>query len=223
MEKKKKIIVALSSLCAVLVAAIVTMGIVWAATSQTITSQIKVTYTAQEISGSLSAKVYFNSDTGVAMTADGTAQGATTVTFDGSTATTSGTLTPQGDTVLLNENGKRFVIYEYVITNASTSTAMSAVLTYADDSSGSNAEDANIKVYAYANTTAVSNPHTSAETIRGASGANLVANHSSLISDTVSASGTKYFYILVEINDLASDAEFSGTFSWALTKANSGS
>lgn len=215
MEAKKKLIVALTSVCAVLFAGIVAMGIVWAATSQTITSNIKVTYTATEISGSMSANVYFNSDTAVPMK-NGE---ATAVTFDGATQTTSGTLTPQSDVVLLNENGKTFAIFEYIIRNASTTSAMSAVLSYTDDTTSPNAADGNVVVYAYSSASAVATPHTNVATLYGTSNGNaLNVISGQFISEQIAANSTKYFYIVVAINDTASDAEFSGTFSWLLTK-----
>ena len=217
MEAKKKWILTLTSLCGVMFAAIVAMGIVWAATSQTITSNVKVTYTATEIAGSMSANVYFGNDTAVPMKKQGTDE--TSVTFDGQTATTSGTLTPQNDVVLINEAGKTFAIFEYVITNASTTSAMSAVLTYVDDTTSTNVADSNVKVYAYSSSSAVSQPHTNVATIYGTSEANLLGSTTGqFISDQVSANSTKYYYIVVAVNNLANDAEFSGAFNWVLTK-----
>ena len=218
-KNKKKLVVALVSLCTVLAVTVVTMGIVWAATSQTISSNVKVIYTATDVSGSIAAKVYFNSDTGVAMTSDGTAAGATTVTFDGETQTTTGSLSPQGTTTLVNADGQRFVIYEYTITNDSTN-PMSAALSYTDDSTDPNKADTNIKAYFYATTTQVSTPKTSVATLYGAEEANkLNSATGSFGSTTIAANGTSYCYVVIAIDNLANDAEFSGTFSWVLTKA----
>ena len=223
MEAKKKLIVALTSLCGVMFAAIVAMGIVWAATSQTVTSNVKVTYTATEVSGSIAGNVYFNSDNATAMTAalsngsDGTVSD-NVISFNGEASSISGTLTPSGNVELLNETGKTFVIFEYIITNSSTTTAMTATLSYTDDSTSPNVADSNIKVYAYSATAQVSNPHTNVATLKGSNEGNLTSNSGQLISATVAASGTTYFYVVVAVDNLASDAEFSGIFSWNMTK-----
>ena len=229
MESKKKLIVALTSLCSVLLIAVVTMGIVWAATTQTINSNVKVTYTATAVSGSVSANYYFGSDTGTAMTSDGTNSGATTITFTDSQANVNGALQPQGNIVLQNADGQTFVIFEYIISNTSTTKGMSAVLTYTDNSTSPNVADTNIYAYTHsAGTTAVSTPWTNVATLRGASNANIIggaatpteAPNGQFISGTVAANTTAYFYVVVEIKNLANDAEFSGQFSWNLTVAS---
>lgn len=221
MESKKKLIVALTSLCSVLLVAIVAMGIVWAATQQTINSNVKVTYTATAVSGSVSANYYFGSDTATAMTSDGTAQGATTVTFTDVQANANGALQPQGNIVLQNDDGQTFVIFEYIISNTSTTKGMSAVLTYTDNSTSPNIADTNVYVYAEGTGTQVSSPFTNVATLRGTSNANRLAGTTgNLISGTVAANSIAYYYILVEIQNLANDAEFSGQFSWNLTVAS---
>ena len=218
-KRKKKMFIALVSLCSVLALTIVAMGIVWAATSQTISSNVKVIYTATDVSGSIAANVYFNSDTGVAMTTDGTSSGATTVTFNGETQTSTGSLSPQGTTTLANADGQRFVIYEYTITNTSTN-QMSAALSYTDDTTSPNTADTNIKAYFYATTTQVSTPKTSVATLYGAEEANKLASATgSFGTTTIAANGTSYCYVVIAIDNVANDAEFSGTFSWLLTKA----
>ncbi len=226
-KRKKKMFIALVSLCSVLALTIVAMGIVWAATQQHVQSNVRVFYTATDVAGSLSANVYFNSDTAVAMTTNGQSTGGeTVVTFAGEDAETTGSLSPVGSTQLLNQEGQRFVVFEYIITNASTND-MSAVLGYADDTTGDNVADKNIKIYAYTADAAVANPTTTGSaTIYGTSNANLLAKAtgsqlpaSPFISATVGANATKYCYILVAIENVANDAEFSGVFTWTFTKA----
>lgn len=222
MEGKKKLIIALSSVCGVLFAAVIAMGIVWAATSQTVTSTIRVNYVASDVIGSISGKTFFNSDTGTAMSG-GSPTG--TYSFDATTGgSASGSLTPAA-TTLLNENGKTFVIYEYAITNSAAASSMDASLAYADSTTSPDVADANIKVYAYVNTTAsqegdqVSSPFTNVSTIKGTADANLVANPASLFSSVEIPHGeTYYFYVVVALDNPANDAEFSGTFTWTLTK-----
>lgn len=226
MEGKKKLIIALTSICGVLFATIIAMGIVWAATSQTITSVIRVTYTAVDVSGSMSANVYFGSNTATAM--NGGTNG--TITFDANTTSTTGTLTPAADTTLTNTAGQTFVIYEYIISNSSTLNAMNAVLTYADDSTSPNAADANIKVYAYTSSSAVTNPHTNVATLYGAADETvgregmtvnqLSSTTGQFISTTIAAEGTTYCYVVVALSNANLNAEFSGTFSWVLTKSS---
>lgn len=213
MEGKKRLIVALSSLCAVLLAAVVGIAVIWASTQQTVTSSVKVTYTAIEAAGSMSANVYFGSDTAVPMS--GGTNGV--VSFDGSQSA-SGTLTPQSNITLENQAGENFVIFEYIITNTAPN-IMSAVLTYTDSTTSPNAADANIKVYVYESASAVTNPHTNVVTLYGLNNANLLVNTTGqFINAQVSVGGTKHFYIVVAIDDLANDSEFSGEFSWVLQK-----
>lgn len=213
MEVRKRLIIVLSSFCAVLLALVVGLTVVLASTQQTVTSSIRVTYTAVDAAGSISANVYFGSD--VAQPMSGGVNGV--VSFDGSQSV-SGTLTPQSDITLENTASERFVIFEYIITNDANST-MSAVLTYTDSTTNPNLADANIKIYEYESVSAVTNPHTNVATLYGLNDANLLPNTTGqLVSAQVAAGGTKHIYIVVGISDLSNDAEFSGDFGWVLQR-----
>jgi hypothetical protein len=203
------------------------MGIDWTASSQAVTSNIRVFYTATDVAGSLAANVYFNSDTAAPMVASAGANGSNNVvSFTGEDGTITGSLSPTGPTELENADGKRFVIFEYIVTNASTND-MSAVLNYVDDdSTGSNVADVNIKIYVYTADTAVSSPKTNVATLYGSNNGNLLAKASGselpaspFISTTVGANAAKYCYVVVAIDNVANDAEFSGVFTWSFTKA----
>ena len=56
MSKSKKVIITLSIVCAVVIIALVTVVSVWAATSQTVTNQLTVRYTATNVSASVKAE-----------------------------------------------------------------------------------------------------------------------------------------------------------------------
>ena len=75
MKSRKKLIIALSSLCFVLVASVVTVAIVLAAVNQTINTSVSVVYKSKQVAGSVSATYQVGSDAAKDMTDDGTAAG----------------------------------------------------------------------------------------------------------------------------------------------------
>ena len=201
--KAKSLTITFASIVVVLLLAMASMAIVWAATSQTIGHQLSITYEAKEIAGSIVVNKYFNSDIAVE---------TKTVSFDGTTTETTGTLTTT-DVALENdvegENNKRFVIFEYVITNDSEDNDMSVSLTgtltldnvVATKSSGSQ----------------IASPFT---TEKGASPSiTSTLGAAPYFNDTVAAGDTKCFYIKIALDNLANDASCTGGLSWYLTKA----
>lgn len=193
MSTKKKLIISLSALCLVLIVAVVAIVAVYAAGTQTVTSNIKVTYTAMEVDGTVSATYTLKNGTATNMTTNGASDGDTTITFAAADGKTTKSLTPQGDIEL--SSTADYVIFQYTFTN-SGSRAYTAVLTYTDD--GNDDTNATI-VYASDNTESTTWAE-SPSTLTVASGSN----------------GTSY-YAKVSIDNLALDASFSGYFTWTLT------
>lgn len=194
MKSKKKLIIALSSFAFVLVAAVVTVVAVLAATTQTINSNVSVSYKAQEIAGTVSAKYQVLNEEEKDMTVDGTSAGQKTLTYDGTetNADPAKTLIPQGDIVLTRDNNK--VVFTYTFTNTGDADYTAEVV-YEDDydaSAGTGTEDKNMKALAYSTNFA-------GGTVE------------------VPAGQTVEVTITVEIDNVALNAEFSGNFAWTLT------
>jgi len=193
MTSKKKFIIALSSVSAVCVALIVSLVVVLAASNISIQSGVDVGYTAREIIGSISASYQAQDDTQA--TPIGTAELDGTEDDDlteklGST-TNKVTLTKK----------KKYVDYIFTLTCAAADAdtsgkAYTAVLTYTDATS----DDKNVKI-----TYKVDDGEFSAT--------NPATTTSSL---TVGVGETKTVTVRVEIDSVAKDSTFTGTFNWAL-------
>ena len=112
MNSKKKLIVALSSLCFVLVAAVVTVVAVLAAAQQTITSNINVTYTASQIAGSVTATSKYE---------DGTAWDAigsdNVVSFNGGDVNKDANIDEEYELQITDSLTRRYVAFKYEFTN----------------------------------------------------------------------------------------------------------
>ena len=108
--QNKKLIISLFSLCLVAIVGLLATVIVFAATTQNITSQITISYTATEVAGTLKANYKIGSNEEVSM-------GQSTFTADTAKA---GTLTAK-ELSLTAANPT--VIFTYTFTNASDKTA----------------------------------------------------------------------------------------------------
>lgn len=214
MKSNKKLIVVLSSLCAAFFVGIIAIGIVWAASTQQVSSSIRVVYTADQVAGTVRANTY-TSTIPEPMTTDGNAaadnESNVIVSFDAASDIATATLAPQGD-ISLTSTGKR-VVFEYIFTNTSNTTPYYLQLTYADDKTSSNAEDTNINVYSIYSGTQIATPFSISTTgLTPLSSSTYVPN-----TTVVSAGNTGFYvYVIVEIANVANNAEFSGTFNWAM-------
>lgn len=107
MSKQKKTIIALSSVCSVVAIALITVVSVWAATSQTVTSTLTITYSAKNVSATVTAEYKLEGDT--------------TYTTLGSTSflpkDASGTKSLQKDDALALTDTKSYAIFKYTFTN----------------------------------------------------------------------------------------------------------
>ena len=82
MSSRKKLVISLSVVAAVVVAAVIAVVAVLAATSQTVTSSIKVSYTAKEVDAVVSASYVSGTTVTGDLTATGEEGGAKTIAFD---------------------------------------------------------------------------------------------------------------------------------------------
>lgn len=98
--KKRKLLIGVFSICAVLVISILTTVIVLASGTHDLKSSLEIRYVATQIKGSASATYKIGSGSTTSMTTDGSASGATTVSFDVTDASQTYSLKPQSGITL---------------------------------------------------------------------------------------------------------------------------
>lgn len=121
MSKSKKVIITLSVVCAVVIIALVTVVAVWAATSQTVTNQLTVRYTATNVSATVKAEYKL----GTMQDADsiGDASSYTSIgsaNFFANNTTTSETLPAKE--IVLTDATSSYVYFRYTFTNTGSNT-----------------------------------------------------------------------------------------------------
>lgn len=110
----KKLMISLFSLCLVAIVGLLTTVIVLAASTQNVNSSINVTYTASEVSGSVSAAYKVKDDASETKFTGGTGG---TITFTATTKTSEvGTLKASTDAITLTSD-KNYVEFYYNFTN----------------------------------------------------------------------------------------------------------
>ena len=126
-KSKKKLIWMISSLCAVIVFVGVTLGVVLAATQQTVNTSISITYRAINIEGTVSAKYTVGTETKDFETPTG----EKVVAFYADDEDLKADLSMVDD-VVLNSTDKRSIVMEYTFTN--TGDAMyTAVMSFKEE------------------------------------------------------------------------------------------
>lgn len=190
MSKSKKAIITLSVVSAVILIALVTVVAVWAATSQTVTSQLTVRYSATNVTADVKAEYKL--------------AGATTYTTIGSTsfaatdATTSKAV--NADEIALDDT-KTSVLFRYTFMNYGGNTITVSL--------GDTLPTATNMIVTYAKSNAEADPETSALT------GNKVAAFDLGPSDGTDPT-TAYVFIKVAISDQSRDANYAGTLTWNL-------
>ena len=199
MSSKRKMWITIASLVVVVVAMVgVTIGVL-AASTATVTSNINVRYVAQEVAVICSAdykvggiSAYGSEGTAVNMTVNGAANGSTTVEFDGSETTATGTLSPTATIDLTKTN--HTVVFRYTFQNTGSGTITATLtpgITTAENVTYSYSKDDSTWV---------------------ASGSAAAADY----TFTIAESATAYYYVKVSITNVALNASFAATPSWAL-------
>ena len=189
MKQKRRLIYALSGLVVTLSLMSVAVVFVLAAITQTIDSNVKVSYVSREVAGVVSATYKIGSGEEKTMK---TGNGGTELVFRGETENSSGNeLLPEGDIYLTASDS--YVVFVYSFTNTGD-TNYTANFSFPDDN-----EMNNIAVYY------------SRDNI------NYTTNNSGITvyNNTDSANAEKY-YVKLQISNVAQNASFSGSFSWDL-------
>ncbi len=208
MTTKKRITLTVSAICLLLVFGIVSIFAVFSATKNTTTSNVTVTYTATEISGTVSASYAIKSDS--SWTAMTDANGKTEIDFSqnkGQEMTT--TLAPSGNITVTAVN--TYAIFKYKFTNNSTANQINLAL----GSGVGTPTNFAVKYY-----TSATEDLTVGNAYNALKGENVSDSFTSMTVGTKSGSsvGTVYVYVLVELQNDLIDASFTGNYVWSLTK-----
>ncbi len=200
MSAKKKFIITLVTLVAVLV--VVSVGLIVALVSptQNASASITVRYEATNVAVDVSATYKIGSQSAVNMYAqDGV---ATVLSFNNDVATAKNqTLAPTASELALT-NDDNYILFEYKFVNRSKTIDIDISLDTTQITNN------NVVVrYAYANS---STAYSSLNLQSSFTTRTLVAN--------ASANATTYIYIAVRVNDQMYDATYSGTITWGLDR-----
>jgi hypothetical protein len=237
---KKKLIITITSLCLVIVAAVAAVVGVVAASTQTVTSTVSVSYVATNVKATMGVTSKLQKDDSFGTTR----ATSNTVSFDATEASSTKTLTVS-PTVTLGNSGsdqtsanwkfERYIIYRYSFHNdyaAGQGRAMKVTFTY----DSTKTSQSNVRV-AFATQGGSSNTvPTTATTEPSGDSAIAVwnttnvpgtsyAEYSSALEITVAQAQTGYIYVLIAIQNPLADASFSTTnasaFSFVLSVVNS--
>lgn len=113
--KKRRLLIGVFSICAVLVISILTTVIVLASGTHDLKSSLKIRYVATQIKGSGSATYKIGTGSVTKMTTDGTASGGTKVSFDVTDPSEIHPLKPQAGITLTTTD--TYVVFSYTFTN----------------------------------------------------------------------------------------------------------
>ena len=206
MQAKSKWIAALASFCAVMVVAIVSMGIIWAASSQQVQTSVNITYTVSgNVICDVSASKYMTSSNTKTDFVTSGADPQTTITFNAADASTVGVLTITDTTLTTTD---QVVVFEYVLSNKNASAAMNAALA---TGSATNLTFYTIAPQATRKTNVVSTFDASEWTV-----GNSIAATTIPAATNASTPTTYYAYVAVKVTDLNQAASFSGNFTWTI-------
>lgn len=218
MSAKQKMTIAITALCLIAIVAVVTVIAVFAASQQTFTSQISVSYTVEDVQCLVSAKYYGGKEnpveTGKEMKDP---KGEKTQLQFGIGTNEETTLQPQEGDVVLTSTDK-FVIFEYKFQNDSSEHAFTAALQF--EGTAKNVKvttnETGSKLTPASDFTAEQADAEQAET-NFPTVKQVTENPNFTIGEvTVAASQTVYIYVRVEIAEIAADANFVGAFNWTL-------
>ena len=117
MKAKVKMGIIISVLCLIALISIIAIVAIFAANSQTFSSNISVTYTSEEISGTATAKYYVGSEdaTGTEMHEGGTAEGKASIEFNAGEENKNTSLSPVDKNIKLSSTNN-FIVFEYYFT-----------------------------------------------------------------------------------------------------------
>ena len=193
MVGNKKLMIALFSICLVVIAGLLTTVIVLALPSQTVSSDIGISYIVKDIEGSMSASYKVGasgSETPIAKE----------IEFKQNSEPVSGNFNQSGIKGLTPTDN--YVVFTYTFTN-DIALAYTVDVTYTGTNTNWTIEY-----------TVNDDLSTDWKTMTSASQVSDVLTVAGAADDTPT---TEKLYIRVKLNDTTADAEFSGTFSFVLT------
>ncbi|MBE7076431.1 MAG: hypothetical protein E7374_00890 [Clostridiales bacterium] len=214
MSSKKKLIVSVCSMALVVVAAIVAVVAVWASNRQTVNTNFKVTYKAQDVAVKVSGNYMEKGAT--ALTQMQTAGG---VKVHDITPTTESVDAFVIDDIALSDKAS-YVVFEYIFVNQSDDIKITATLT-SDDS-----KNDNVTVTYLSSATQlklVADSQAADQDAEAQAVADAVASISGTTASTEIAAGTNttvYFYVKVAVANAANDMAYEGGHSWDLQATN---
>ena len=206
MSKSKKTIITLSIVCVVALIVLVTVVSVWAATSQTVTNQLTVRYTATNVSATVKADYQ--------LAGSSTWQSMGSASFGASENSTSKSLTAKE--IELSDTAT-YVIFRYTFTNNGSNTITVSL----DQNNLPTAKNITVQ-YAFSPLFFTSNSINDQNMPTYQANKNYSAielDPDSLPwtgSVNIEGNKTDEVYIKVSITSQASDASYSGTLSWNL-------
>lgn len=190
MSSKKKLVITLSSLCAVVVVAVLTVALVFAFGNATLKSNITTKYTADKaVKGTVTAVYTVKNEDETAL--------HEVVTLTGEEETPTIEKSASKNITLTRDNNE--VVFKYSFT-ADTSTDATK-----------NGYTATLKF------TATENKNVKIEVSTDGTTYSEKTDMSSLGSVSVTSSTAVSYYVRVSISSKLNDAEFSGAFEWVLT------
>lgn len=195
MKSGKKVIVALSTLCAVCVIALVTVISVWAATSQTVKSSFSINYKAKNVAATVKADYTSElKSEGTVWTAYGDGAGFTFTTHD---TNEEKEFTSSEIEVEAKEGQEQtYVLFRFTFTN----NGGNKISVSLDKSQLTDGTNLTIKYsHASADPTAITE-------ISG----------SELAQFTVDTGATVYAYVLFQVTNDANNASLTGSLTWTL-------
>ena len=124
MKTRTKILIAVTAVVFALMAVVATIAIVFAATKQSVTTPINISYTAENVSANVSATMKISG---------GEEELLGSLTFNASDTQGTGTMSPNGDIVLTSS--ATYVEFKYTFQNTGDNTFV-AVFDYTDTQIG---------------------------------------------------------------------------------------
>lgn len=196
---RKKLFLTVSIVTLVMMIAVVAVVAVLAATTQTLTSSIRVSYTARDVNATVSAMYYVGAETQGSFTTDGAEAGQnnTEISFTAGEAQGTKALNPPPSMSTFNLDAGEKIAFEYKFENTSSSTYINALL----DLDESEVVNMSIK-YAVSETALVDKFSATSQSFPGV---------------YIQPNATKYLYVVLAVEKLSDDASYQADVNWNLT------
>ena len=203
MNSNKKLIISLSIMSIVAVIALVAVIGVLAAGQQTLTSMIKVSYVAKDVSATARANYYVGTSANITSSGNfETTSGEDTLVFNPTdNGDTAQSLNPPADMSEFEIYIGDKIAFEYIFQNTSNSTYINVGLKLGDVV---NLNDNILVTYATSVDEALENKFSATST--------------TYTGVYIAPNSTVYTYIVLEIDDERDDAEFSANVNWNLER-----